>query len=84
MNSKKNRPQKLLIIGPNLFFHSPAQPTAHSPELIFHIIKMSQDTSVSLSVLYGFTKSKFVISRSATQLTQVHMLNMLVLWLAVE
>ena len=43
----KNGPQTLLIIGPDLFFHSPA----HSPELIFHIMNMSQDTSVSLSVL---------------------------------
>ena len=43
----KNGPQTLLIIGPDLFFHSPAQPTAHSPELIFHIKKMSQDTPVS-------------------------------------
>ena len=51
MKTLKNGPQKLLIIGPNFFFHSPAQPTAHSPELIFHIINMSQDTSVSLSVL---------------------------------
>ena len=51
MKTLKNGLQKLLIIGPNLFFHSPAHPTAHSPELIFHIIKnMSQDTSVSLSV----------------------------------
>jgi hypothetical protein len=50
MKTKKNGPQKLLIIGPNLFFHSPA----HSPELIFHIIDMSQDTStVSLSVEMG-------------------------------
>ena len=31
----KKRPQRLLIIGPNLFFHSPAKPTAHTPELIF-------------------------------------------------
>jgi hypothetical protein len=51
MKTLKNGPQKLLIIGPNLFFHSPAQPTAHSPELIFHIINMSQDTSVSLSLI---------------------------------
>ena len=45
----KNGPTKLLIIGPNLFFHSRAQPTAHSQELIFHIMNMSQETSVSLS-----------------------------------
>ena len=35
------------------FFHSPTQPTAHNPELIFHIINMSQSqgTYVSLSTL---------------------------------
>ena len=37
--SLKNLPQKLLIIGPNLLFHSPAQPTANSPKSIFYIIK---------------------------------------------
>ena len=46
MKTLKNGPQKLLIIGPNLFFHSPA----YSQELVFHIINMSQDPSVSLSV----------------------------------
>jgi hypothetical protein len=40
----------LLIIGPNLLFHSPAQPTANSPKSIFHIIKMSHHASVLLSV----------------------------------
>ena len=49
--SWKNLPQKLLIIGPNLLFHSPAQPTANSPKSIFHIIKMSHQPSVLLSVL---------------------------------
>ena len=48
--SWKNLPQKLLIIGPNLFSHSPAQATANSPKSIFHIIKMSHQTSVLLSV----------------------------------
>ena len=37
----ENRPQKLLISA-HTFFHSPAQATAHSQELIFHIKKMSQ------------------------------------------
>jgi hypothetical protein len=55
MKTLKDGPQKLLIIGPNLFFHSPAQPTAHSPDLIFHIMNMSQDTSVSLSVIAGIS-----------------------------
>ena len=31
-------------------FHSPAQTTAHSPELIFHIMKSRDQTSVLLSV----------------------------------
>ena len=48
----KNGPQKLLIIGPNPFFQqsSPAKTTAHSPELIFHIMKSRDQTSVLLSV----------------------------------
>ena len=50
MKTLKNRPKKLLIIGPNLFFHSPVQSTDQSPGLIFHIINTSQDTSVLLSV----------------------------------
>ena len=55
----KNHPQKLLIIGPNLLFHSPAQPTANSPKSIFHIIKMYHQTSVLLSVIccQGSSKS---------------------------
>ena len=44
MKTLKNWTQKLLIISPNLFF-------AHRPELTFDIINMSQDTSVSLSVV---------------------------------
>ena len=34
-----------------LFSHSPGQTTAHSPELIFHIMKSRDQTSVVLSVL---------------------------------
>ena len=48
--SWKNLPQKLLIIGPNLFSHSPAQHTANSPKSIFHIIEMSHQASVLLFV----------------------------------
>ena len=48
--SWKNHPQKLLIIGPNLLFHSRAQPKANSPKSIFHIIKMSHQPSVLLFV----------------------------------
>ena len=54
MKTLKSEAQKLLIIGPNLFFHNPAQLTTHSPELIFQYYKyMSQDTSVSLSVMFS-------------------------------
>ena len=40
----------MLIIDPNLFFHSPAQPTAQNWFFILHI-NMSQDSSASLSVV---------------------------------
>ena len=56
--SWKNLPQKLLIIGPNLLFHSPAQPIANSPKSIFHIIKMSHQASVLLSVALLVQPSK--------------------------
>ena len=46
----KKGPQKLLIIAPKPFFHSTGLAAQTSPELIFHIIDMSQDSSVSLSV----------------------------------
>ena len=55
----KNGPKKWLIIGPNLFLHWPAQPTAQSPELFFHAIDMSQDTSASLSVVSPTYLPKF-------------------------
>ena len=48
--SWKSRLPKLLIVGPNLLFPSLAQPTAQSPELIFHIIKCPEQASVLLSV----------------------------------
>ena len=50
MKSWKNGPQKLLIIGAKLFFHKYDPVAQASPELIFHIINMSQDSSASLSV----------------------------------
>ena len=42
--SEKNRPQKLLIIGPDPFI------SQSSPELMFHIMKSRDQTSVLLSV----------------------------------
>jgi hypothetical protein len=54
----KNGPQKLLIIGPKLFFLKYGQAAQTSLELIFHIINMSQATSVSLSVAYTYAQSK--------------------------
>ena len=56
MKTLKNKPQKLLIIGPNFFFHSNGLAAQTRPELIFHIINMSQDSSVSLSVMYLLPK----------------------------
>ena len=38
-------------MAPNFFFHSTGQASQTSPELIFHIINMSQDSSVSSSVV---------------------------------
>jgi hypothetical protein len=52
MKKLKNGPQKLLIIGPKHFFHKYGPAAQTSPELIFYIINMSQDSYVSLSVLY--------------------------------
>ena len=43
-------PKKLLRIGPDPFFHSPAQATVHSPKLIFHVMKFRDQKSVLLSV----------------------------------
>ena len=44
----KNVPQKMLIIGPDPFI-SQTSPD-HSPELIFHIMKSLDQTSILLSV----------------------------------
>jgi hypothetical protein len=52
----KKRPQKLLIIGHKLFFHKYSPVAKTSPELIFHIINMSQNSSVSLSVIMALQK----------------------------
>ena len=46
----KKRPQKLLTIGPKLFFHKYGLDAETSPELIFHIIKCREQVSVLLSV----------------------------------
>ena len=51
MKNLKNKSQKLLTIGLNVF-HSPGPAAQTSLELIFRIINMSQDSSVSLSVMY--------------------------------
>ena len=40
-----------------LLFHSPAQTTAHSPELIFHIMKSRDQTSVVLNEVEIFMES---------------------------
>ena len=46
-NNMKKPPSK---VAQTLLFHSPAQTTAHRPELIFHIMKSRDQTSVLLSV----------------------------------
>ena len=46
--------QALKVAHYTLLFHSPAQTTTHSPELIFHIIKSRDQTFVLLSVLVTF------------------------------
>jgi hypothetical protein len=47
----KKPPLKVAYNRPKLFFYSPAQLTAHSPELIFHIIKCREQGSVLLSAI---------------------------------
>ena len=58
-NLKKNKPQKLLIIGPKLFFHRTGPAAQTSPELIFHHINISQDSSLFISVYKMRVKYKF-------------------------
>ena len=50
---KKKQASKVAHTRSKKFFHSPAQPTAHSPELIFHIMNMSKEPSVSFSVVFN-------------------------------
>ena len=45
MKAYKNGPQKLLLIGPKLIFHSIGATAQTSPKLIFHIINMIQESS---------------------------------------
>ena len=48
----KKQASKVAHNQPNPFFyHSSAQTTAHSPELIFHIMKSRDQTFVLLSVI---------------------------------
>ena len=48
----KKRASKAAHNRPQTFFSQYCPAAQTSPELIFHIINMSQDSSVSLSVLY--------------------------------
>ena len=45
--------KKLKIVGQTPFFYSPAHNTAHSPELIFYIMKSRDQKSVLLSMGRG-------------------------------
>ena len=58
----KKQVSKVAYNGPKPFF--PAQTTAHSPKLIFHIINMSQDASVSLSVAAAQGPNCFFVNLS--------------------
>ena len=61
MKTLKKQASKVAHNRPKPFFYrSPAQPTAHSPKLIFHIINMSRDSSVSLSVTHQEAEIKYV------------------------
>ena len=72
MKALKNGLQKFLIIDPNLFFFS-AQPIAHSQECIFHVLNMSQDSSVSLSVVEKFMFVKSRVEKSGFEKFKVEM-----------
>ena len=62
MKTLKNGPQKLLIIDPNPFFHSPAQTTAHSPELVFSYYEISgADICSLICVIYAVNNSTSVL-----------------------
>ena len=50
----KKRASKVAHNRPQTFFSQYCQAAQTSPELIFHIINMSQDSSVSLSVVWTF------------------------------
>ena len=55
MTTKKN-PQKVLIIGPKLFFHKYSSAVQTSQELSSHIIKYREKAYVLSSVLKGDMK----------------------------
>ena len=60
----KKPPSKVAHNRPQTFFSSTGPAAQTSPELIFHIIKMSQQASVLLSVVFAYIKffGKFLIS----------------------
>ena len=71
MKTLKKGPQKLLIIGPKLFFHKYGPAAQTSQEVIFHILNMSQNSSASLNVLWlcwqkNFPLGSFILSSSLT------------------
>ena len=49
----KKTPSKVAHNRPQTFFSSTGPAAQTSPELIFHVINMSQDSSVSLSVIFA-------------------------------
>ena len=62
MKNWKNRQKKLFIIGPNPFI----QHSSHSPQLIFHIMKSRDQTSVLLSVVADNYRITCIFAGSAS------------------
>ena len=59
LKKEKKRASK---VAQTLFSHSPAQATAHSPKLIFHILKSRDQISVLLSVM----KTTYILTKYYT------------------
>ena len=57
----KNRASKVAHKRPQTFFHSIGPAAQTSPELIFHIMNTSQDSSVSLSVDRCYQYTEYVL-----------------------
>ena len=66
----KKTPSKVAHNRPQTFFSQYCPAAQTSPESIFHIIYISQDSSVSLSVV-GCMMVKFIYSEKATKFCEI-------------